>query len=115
MNPQLNPFSPGTPPDEATLLAYAEGRLSAAEQHAVERWLAEDGPEADALEGLQSVSGAEARRLSARINVAVRQRVRKGRPARRGSVVQNRWLLLAVLCVLMLAVLAFLVLRMTGR
>ncbi len=110
-----NPFSRGKPPDDATLLAYAEGRLSTAEQHAVERWLAEDGPEADALEGLRDLPAGEAQRLSTRIDRAVRQRVGKERPARRGKVVQQRWVLLAVLCVLVLAVLAFVVIRMAAN
>ena len=34
------------------LIAYLEGRLSAEEQHDVELWLAEEGMESDALEGL---------------------------------------------------------------
>lgn len=110
-----NPFRLGAPPDDATLLAYAEGRLSAAEQHAVERWLAAESPEAEALEGLQGVPAGETRRLTARINGAVRQRMGGERRPRRGKVVQQRWLLLAVLCVLLLAVLAFLVIRLASR
>ncbi len=46
------PFAPGTPPDRDTLLAYAEGRLDDAQQHAVEQHLEADPMLREAMEGM---------------------------------------------------------------
>jgi anti-sigma factor RsiW len=112
---RLYSFTPGAPPDEATLLAYFEGRLSPEAQRAVEEWLSDEGPEADAFEGLQSLPTEETRRLAARINSAVDRKTKKPITARKGKVMQDRWVLLAVLIVLVLCVLGYAVLKVSMK
>ncbi len=105
--PQDHPFWGGTPPDDALLLAYAEGRLSPDEAHAVEQWLATETPEADAIEGLNLLEGDSARTLQKRINSRVALSARRGnRRERRSQPMSQRWVLTAVVTVLALLVIA---------
>lgn len=113
-----HPFWGGTPPDDALLLAYAEGRLSPEEAHAVEEWLATETPEADAIEGLQLLDGGRIRTLQKHINSRVaRATHRKSRRERRRQPLSQRGVITAVLTVLALliiAVLYFFVFRKTN-
>ena len=93
---------------EEKMLAYLEGRLSPAEQHAVERWLSEEGMESDALDGLQSMPSADRRLSVARLNAGLNKRVSKrGRRVKRATHGAN--VVFAVLLILLLVVLVWLV------
>lgn len=105
MNPQ-RPFSPTQPPDDDTLLAYAEGRLSPDEVHAVESWLATETPEADAIEGLQMLPAGTADALRQRIQNRLPRTARKSRRERRKQPISQRWVLAAIVTVLVLVALA---------
>lgn len=95
------------PPDDALLLAYAEGRLSPEEAHAVEAWLSTETPEADAIEGLNLLEGDSVRTLQKRINSRVAHAARRGvRRARRKQPISQRSVLTAVVTVLALLVIA---------
>lgn len=95
---------------EEQMLAYLEGRLSPAEQHEVEGWLADEGMESDAVDGLQSMSALDRRRSVARLNSDLNRRLAK-RPRRvkRASAGPN--VVFAVLLILLLLVLVWLVFR----
>lgn len=101
---------------EDKLLAYFEGTLSPEEQHKVERWLAEEGIEADALEGLQAIPVHEAKAASAIINHQLSKDLSKKKRKRKTAVIrENPWAWIAVVIVLLLAILAFIVLKMMAK
>lgn len=88
------------------LLAYAEGKLSPEETHAVEIWLATESPEADAIEGLQMLPASEARALQKRIQNRLPRTARNNRRERRKQPISQRWVLTAIVTVLILLALA---------
>ena len=100
---------------EDKLLAYLEGRLSPGEQHEVERFLAQDGMESDALEGLQQLPPEAARLAAGHLNRALHRRLRRRKSRRSRYFTGNRWAWIAVLVVLALAVLAYAVIRLSVR
>ncbi len=104
---------PGPVSDEQ-MLAYVEGRLSPEEARVVEEALAEEGPESDAVEGLQGIDAAEARRLSARLNHDLQRKIRSGKRVRRRGM-DGKWTWVAVLVVLLVAVLAYVIMHFMGR
>lgn len=106
--PSEHPFLGGTPPDDALLLAYAEGRLSPKVAHAVEEWLATETPEADAIEGLQLLPQGEVRALQQRINSRIAHTTKRSRRERRRQPLSQRWILTAVALLLLLLVVAVL-------
>lgn len=97
---------------EEKLLAYLEGKLSPEEQYEVETWLAEEGMESDALEGLQSLPANDTRKLVNRINYKLQNDLRKKRHQKRGYFADNKWAWVAVLIVLLLAVLGYAMVRL---
>lgn len=101
---------------EDKLMAYFEGKLSPEEQHEVEHWLAEEGMEADALEGLQAIPVNEAKAASLSINHQLSKELSKKKRKRKTSVIKtNSWAWVAVVIILLLAILAFTILRMIIR
>jgi len=101
---------------EDKLLAYFEGRLSPEEQHEVERWLAEEGMEADALEGLQTIPVHEVKAASAIINHQLSKELSKKKRKRKTSAIKNNpWAWIAVAIILLLVILAYAILRMMTK
>src|SRR5688500_4768929 len=96
---------------EEKLLAYLEGRLPAEEQHEVEQWLADEGMESDAVDGLKQLEPAESRHSVDKRNSQLRRQL-KGRKPRRKPVQDNRWGLIAVVVILLLCIAGYLVLKM---
>jgi anti-sigma factor RsiW len=88
------------------LLAYIEGRLPEEERHAVEEWLSREGMESDAIEGLQSLKGEEARGMKKRLDISLQQVLGKKRKKRRG-IGEQRWTWIAIAIVLMLAIVCY--------
>ena len=95
---------------EDKLMAYLDGKLSAAEQHEVEQWLADEGMESDALEGLHGLKPGETQhsvnKLNHRLRTAILSKKRKHKPLKTDYIT-----LTAILIILLLAVLAYIVLR----
>jgi hypothetical protein len=95
---------------EEKLLAYLDGKLSAAEQHEVEEWLADDGMERDALEGLYGHAATDTKHSIDKINHRLRKNMlykkRKRRPLKTD---QFSWM--AILIILLLVVIAYIVIR----
>ncbi|MCD6062634.1 MAG: hypothetical protein K0R82_545 [Flavipsychrobacter sp.] len=99
---------------EEMLQAYLEGRLSPEQQHEVEAWLAEEGMESDAVEGLKNLPPSETRHLVDRLNYDLRHELTK-KKRRRKAITDNQWAWLAVLIVLMLCVLGFVVIKIVEK
>lgn len=98
---------------EDKLIAYLEGRLPADEQHAVEQWLAEEGMEADALEGLQSLPAAEAKQMVSKANYHLHKTLSARKRQRRRAIKDNPWAWLAIVVILLLCAVAYVVLQMS--
>jgi anti-sigma factor RsiW len=96
---------------EEQLMAYLEGRLSPGEQQEVEAWLAEEGMESDALEGLQELSASETRKTVSRLNQQLQHQLAGQKRSRGRYFRDDKWGWLAVIIVLLLVVLAYVVIR----
>jgi hypothetical protein len=103
--------------DQETLLKYLQGKLSAAEQHEVEKNLLEDPFEADALEGLQNIEDKQhIATLVEQLNHDLKKKTsnRKKWLFKREAKVES-WLLLTLVIILLLAVIGYLVIRSMTR
>jgi ferric-dicitrate binding protein FerR (iron transport regulator) len=110
----ISPFNSDNHPERKLsgdkLMAWQEGSLSPAEQHEVEKWLADEGMESDALEGLRQLKPGEARSVVNRLDHHLRKAVaRKRQPRRPLKTDQFTWIAIAI--VLLLIVVAYLVVR----
>ena len=98
----------GIPEDR--LMAYLEGKLPPEEQREIEKWLADEGMESDALEGLQQMSPAEVNHARGRLNHKLRTAI-YSKKRRRKSLKTDQFSWVAIAIVLLLVVVAFLVIR----
>jgi len=95
---------------EDRLMAYLEGKLSPAEQHEVEMWLAEEGMESDAMEGLKNIDTHEAKTSIKKINYNLHKSITNKKRTRRPlHADQFTWIAIAI--ILLLAVIAYIVIR----
>ncbi len=95
---------------EDKLMAYLEGKLSPAEQHEVEQWLADESMESDALEGLQGHSTTETRHSVNRLNHSLRKNI-FGKKRKRRPLKTDQFSWVAIVIVLLLVVIAYIVIR----
>lgn len=96
---------------EDKLMAYLEGRLSPEEQHEVEAWLAEEGMESDAIEGLKTIPANESKLVVNKLNYQLRGSL-KGKTRRHSSqIIANQWGWLAIIIILLLCMLGYAVLH----
>ncbi len=100
---------------EDKLLAYLEGKLSPGEQHEVEQWLAREGMEADAVEGLKALRVDESKEAVNRINYRLRQAIDAKKKKRTHPITENKWALLAVIIVLLLCIVGYIVISLTKK
>jgi anti-sigma factor RsiW len=100
--------------DEDQLLAYIEGRLSPADQHALEEVLDADPFLNDAVEGLAEVKDKEhLKQITTQINLQLRRQIKSRKQKRRaGHKLDGHWGWLYVLIVLILVLLAWWVIKM---
>lgn len=98
------------PLSDEKLMDYMSGRLSAEEQHEVEQWLAAEGMESDALEGLQGHNADETRQTVNRLNHQL-QKTLHNKKRKRRPMNTNYLSWIAIVIILMLAVLAYIVIR----
>ena len=96
---------------EDKLMAYLEGKLSLEEQHEVEKWLAAEGMESDALEGLQALEPGETKKAVGKINYELRKELGARNKRRTKHIKDNKWSWLAILIVLMLASVCYIAIR----
>jgi hypothetical protein len=99
---------------EEQLLAYLEGKLSPAGQHEVEQWLAKEGMESDALEGLQDIPAAEVKHTVGRINYQLHNDLGKKKRKRR-YISDNKWAWIAIIVILLLVVLGYAIIRLSVK
>ena len=95
---------------EDKLMAYLAGSLSPSEQHEVEQWLAAEGMESDAIEGLQGQTPEETKHAVNRINHNLNKTLYNKKRKRRGMNT-NYLSWIAIVIILMLVVLAYIVIR----
>jgi hypothetical protein len=110
----ISPIDPGRGDaarlKEEKLLAYLEGILPPEEQHEVETWLADEGMESDAVDGLQELANTERTQSINSLNNRLRKTIgRKTRKTRKLKTDVN--LLAAVLIILLLIIVAYCVIR----
>jgi hypothetical protein len=94
------------------LLAYLEGKLSTAEQHEVEVWLAAEGLEADAIEGLQYLPSEETKKIVGKLNYQLQHSLTTKKRRRTSPIKSNYWAWVAILIVLLLVIAAYIILRL---
>ena len=95
------------------LMAYLEGKLSDEERHEVEAWLASEGMEADAVEGLMDLPIAETQQSVNRLNFQLRQQLRQKRERHKRYIRETPWSWVAIAVILILAALAFWIIHMS--
>ncbi|GAA4467049.1 hypothetical protein GCM10023093_22180 [Nemorincola caseinilytica] len=95
---------------EERLLAYLEGRLSPQEQHEVELWLADEGMESDAVDGLRQMQTAERSHSINRLNHGLRKKLGRKKTKRRAARTDINTIV-ALLLVLLMAAITYLVIR----
>lgn len=100
---------------EDKLLAYMEGRLSPQEQHEVEQWLAGEGMESDALEGLKEMGTEEAQKAVGKINYELRKELGARNKRRTKHIKESKWSWLAILVILMLVIVCYLAIRIAVK
>lgn len=100
-------------PDEL-LMAYLEGRLSPEERHRVELWLATEGLESDALEGLQQLPVSDTKESVVAINYQLTQNLKK-KKRKRKHFSGNFWSWLAVIIILLLTILAYIIIYLSVK
>ena len=108
----ISPFDNGGKQklSEDTLMAYLEGTLSPAEQHEVELWLAEEGMESDALEGLKTLQPQETKHTVSKLKHELRKTM-TGKKRRRRPLKTDIIQWIAIVIILLLAVVAYIVIR----
>ena len=100
----------GKLPDDK-LMAYLEGRLSPEEQREVEAWLAQDGMESDAIEGLKELPTQDSAHIASRLNNRLDNKLKDKPARRRRKVMNNQWSWLAIFIILLLCMLGYVVLH----
>jgi len=95
---------------EDKLLQYLDGNLSPAEQHEVEQWLADEGMESDAVEGLQNLQSDETRKSINKLNHRLRKNLQQKKHKRRLAKTDYNTLI-TMIVILMLALIAYIVFR----
>jgi anti-sigma factor RsiW len=99
---------------EEKLMAYLEGRLSPEEQHEVELWLADEGMESDAVDGLKDMEASEAKETTDRLNHQLRKQLMPKKRKRR-QMKDNPWAVQAVVIILLLVILAYIIIRLAVK
>lgn len=111
MSEEMNiPDNGSTPLTEDKLMAYLDGTLPHADRHAVEEWLAHEGMEGDALEGLRSLRASESKESVSRLQHALSRKLnKKTRRKRRTQPNTQAWV--PVLLILLLVLAGYIVLH----
>lgn len=104
--------------DQQALLKYLQGKLTAQEQHDLEKAMLEDDFEADALDGLQDFSNkTKIASLVDDLNTDLKKRTAKKKkwPHRRSAKLEP-WLLITIVAILVIAVISYFIIhKMRGQ
>jgi anti-sigma factor RsiW len=99
--------------DQETLLLYLQGKLSAEQQHEVEKHMMQDEFDADAFEGLQNITDKkQLASLVEGLKKDLRKRTDKKKKFREKlRLKEEPWIWITIVIVLMLVVLSFLIIH----
>lgn len=103
--------------DQETLLLYLQGKLSAGEQHEVEKKMIDSDFDSEALEGLQAFKDKrEIAVLVEQLKKDLQKRTEKKKKARQKlNYNLDPWVIVAIVLILFLAVMAYIVIRQQLR
>ncbi|HEY0355019.1 MAG TPA: hypothetical protein VGC29_02375 [Flavisolibacter sp.] len=103
--------------DQEVLMQYLQGKLSAEQQHELEKQMMDNDFDSDALEGLQGFKNKkDINQLVEQLNRDLKKRTEKKKRRRQKLNYQlEPWIIIAVVMILILAIIAFLVIRMAGK
>ena len=99
--------------DQETLLLYLQGKLSAEQQHEVEKQMMDHDFELDALEGLGNIKETKKiAHLVEQLNYELKKKTEKKKKLRRKLDVKiDPWVIASVIIVLLLVVLSYFVIH----
>ena len=99
--------------DQETLLLYLQGKLSAEQQHELEKSMIENEFAADAFEGLQSFKNKpQLQLLVEQLNKDLKKKTDKKKAYREKlKIKQETWSLIAVVLILLLIVISYFVIH----
>lgn len=100
--------------DNQLLMDYVSGKLSHADQHAVEEWLEDNAFAADALDGLQEFGNKEQLQEYVRqLNLELKAFLVQKKQKREKRVWKDQpWTYIAIIFILCLAIITYVILRM---
>lgn len=100
--------------DQETLLLYLQGKLSAEQQHEVEKHMLDDDFEADAVEGLQHMNDQQRLSLMVeQLNRDLKKRTQKKKSDRqKRQLVNPWWLYITLIIILLLIVLSYFIIHL---
>lgn len=103
--------------DQETLLLYLQGKLSADQQHEVEKHMLEDDFDTDAVEGLQDVKDQQRILLIVdQLNRDLKKRTEKKKSDRQKRQLSNPWwLYITVVIILLLVIISFFIIHLHLR
>ncbi len=104
--------------DQETLLNYLQGKLSAEQQHEVEKSLLDDDFDKDALDGLSGIK--DKRNLAAlveQLNLDLKKKTEKKKAWRASREIGvDPWVIIAIVLILVLAVIGYFIIhKMKGQ
>ena len=99
--------------DQETLLLYLQGKLSAEQQHELEKSMMDNEFAADAFEGLQSFKNSQqVQILAEQLNRDLKKKTEKKKAYRNKlRLKQEPWILVAVIFVLLLAIISYMIIH----
>lgn len=99
--------------NQETLLLYLQGKLSAEQQHEVEKHLLEDDFETDAVEGLQNLKDQQRIALIVnQLNRDLKKRTQKKRQDREKRQLPSQWwLYMTIIIILLLIVISYFIIH----
>ena len=114
MNPDLKDILSNLNPeiDQETLLLYLQGKLSAQQQHEVEKQLIDDELQSDALEGLEKFS--DKKKLEAlihQLNYDLKKKSAQKNARKKQELKLDSWLIVTVVIILFLIILSFFIIH----
>lgn len=102
--------------DNQKLMDYISGRLSAEQKHEVEKWMAENPFYNEAVEGLQQAGSEKSSLAVEQINKQLHLALQQRKRTREKRILPvNIWTYIAVILILIIAVIVYLVIRMSIR
>jgi ABC-type bacteriocin/lantibiotic exporter with double-glycine peptidase domain len=99
--------------DQETLMLYLQGKLSAEQQHEVEKQMMDNDFESDAIEGLQDFKNKQnINHLVDQLNKDLRKKTEKKKRTKQKQIVHiDPWVIISLVLILLLVVLAFVIIR----